>query len=222
MKKKTLLTVLFTSLITLSACTGSKKEANETSPAATVAESNAVVSTYLNVDLDDSEINWKGFKPGGSHYGDLKLKSAELLVNPADSTIVSGKFVIDMNSIDVEDLDESQGKLKLEAHLKSDDFFAVETYPDAIFEITSSKKLNTRGLYEISGNLTIKATTLNITFNANIRKSDEREVEAKTETIVLDRTKWGVNYGSKNIYKDLKDNIIHDNIEVVAEIEATY
>ena len=36
----------------------------------------------------------------------------------------------------------------------------------------------------------------------------------------IDRTQWGVNYGSKTSFKDLKDSFINDDMEVTITIVA--
>jgi hypothetical protein len=52
-----------------------------------------------------------------------------------------------------------------------------------------------------------------ISFNANV-KINEGMVSAVSEDITLDRTKWNVNYGSKSIFKELKDKFIHDEFTI--------
>ena len=53
---------------------------------------------------------------------------------------ISGILILDMSTINCTDL-EGEWKQKLEGHLKSDDFFSVEKYPFASFEIKNSYKL---------------------------------------------------------------------------------
>jgi polyisoprenoid-binding protein YceI len=52
-----------------------------------------------------------------------------------------------------------------DAHLKSDDFFNAEKYPEINFKSTSFEKLGDTK-YKITGDLTIRDVTKNVTFDA--------------------------------------------------------
>lgn len=215
MKTKLALAV---SAITLffSSC-GHKSSANkiEGSEAQTAVEGG---SHKLAVDTATSVVNWKGFKPGGSHHGVLSLKSGELFIE--GDSLISGSFILDMNSINNGDLTSATGKGQLEGHLKSADFFDVAQYPEGKFVITKVEPLaGSEQTHRISGNLTLKNVEKNITFDAVITK-DGDTYQAVTAPFVIDRTQWGVNYQSKNIFKDLKDSFINDEIEVSITIRA--
>jgi polyisoprenoid-binding protein YceI len=53
---------------------------------------------------------------------------------------------------------------KRDAHLKSDDFFNAEKYPEINFKSTSFEKLS-ETKYKITGDLTIRDVTKNVTFD---------------------------------------------------------
>ena len=53
-------------------------------------------------------IEWKGFKPTGSHSGTISINEGKLKVN--NNIIESGKFAIDMNSIAVTDIPKEDKK----------------------------------------------------------------------------------------------------------------
>lgn len=197
-------------ILIVSACGGKKSsEAIETSAEKEVATAQG---QRLAVDLTASAINWKGFKPGGSHHGVLGIKSGELFID--GDKLKSGTFVLDMNAINVQDINAENGKDKLEGHLKSADFFDVEKYPEGKFTITDVEELSdSEFTHKISGNLELKEAVKNISYNAAITKEGDTYT-AKTATFTIDRTQWGVNYGSKNIFKDLKDSFINDDMEI--------
>ncbi|MGM8214266.1 YceI family protein [Bacillaceae bacterium W0354] len=69
------------------------------------------------------------------------------------------KVTIDINSLDTNNDDRN-------GHLKSADFFDVENYPEIVFESTSIKQIDNEE-YEVTGNLTIKDVTREITFKVN-------------------------------------------------------
>jgi polyisoprenoid-binding protein YceI len=74
------------------------------------------------------------------------------------------------------------------------------------------------GKYEITADLTIKGKTNPVSFVANIT-----EKEGKLETaanIKVDRTKYGIRYGSGSFFDNLGDKAIYDeftlNVKLVA------
>ena len=177
-----------------------------------------VGSQKLVVDTLASTLAWKGYKPGGSHHGTLGIKQGELSIENGE--LVSGTFTLDMNKILCEDLTDAKMNEQLVGHLKSADFFDVAKYPEGKFTITTVEKLNDGvNTHRISGNLELKGVSKNITFDANVT-NEGTIYKATTATFTIDRTQWGVNYGSKNIFKDLKDSFINDDMEVTITIVA--
>jgi len=59
---------------------------------------------------------------------------------------------------------------KRDAHLKSDDFFSAEKYPDITFKSTSFQKVGVNQ-YKITGDLTIRNVTKRVTFEATLNGS---------------------------------------------------
>ena len=82
----------------------------------------------------------------------------------SNGIIESGKFVVDMTSINVEDI-EGRGKSRLEGHLKGDDFFSVEDYKEATLVINSSSKNGDS--IKVMGTLTIKDLNSDVEFDMN-------------------------------------------------------
>lgn len=163
-----------------------------------------------DVNLAESTIEWQGFKPTGSHKGTINIKSGTFTTN--EGILQSGSFVIDMSSIK-----ESKDNAKLEGHLKSADFFDVEKYPIASFEITRLEEKDGNTL--LSGNLTLKDVTNNVTFHVTV--TNEADVlTLSSDVFTIDRSKWNVRYGSKSFFDDLKDKFINDDIELKIVIKA--
>ena len=94
----------------------------------------------------------------------------------------------------------------------------MNEFPFANFEITSVTGEGSK--LTVSGNLTIKDKTHNIEFPAVI-SYEGNDMHLKSEAFSIDRTKWGVNYGSKTIFGDLGDKFINDEIELVVELHAS-
>lgn len=162
-----------------------------------------------NINIKESQVNWKGKKVTGSHEGTIQLKDGHFKVE--DGKLIGGEFVIDMTSITVTDL-TGENKEKLEGHLKSEDFFGVDKYPTSKLVITSVAKKD-NGSYRVVGNLTIKETTKPITFDL-----DWKENSAST-TLSIDRSKYNVRYGSGSFFDNLGDNTIYDNFDLVVNLK---
>lgn len=200
------------------ACKNNNNEAevDEAKEAAT-AEAEAMEFT---VDTAVSTIEWQGEKPTGTHTGTIKVAKGTFKAN--DSTIESGTFVIDMNTIKVTDL-EGDEKANLEAHLKGTvegkegDFFNVTEYPEATFEVTGITE--EEGQKMLQGNLTIKEETKNIAFPVTISQDGE-SIQITSEEFTIDRTKWNVNYGSKSVFDGLGDKFINDEVELKINLKA--
>lgn len=218
--KKIVLNVTLMALIGFGAlsCKNTENSA-EITEAQEVAE--VETANSLTVDTGTSVIEWKGSKPTGTHFGTIQL--AEGIVDIQEGQVKSGNFVIDMNTITDLDL-EGDMKANLEAHLKGTvegkegDFFNVTQYPTASFEITEIKEME--GKTMVSGNLTMKEKTHNITFPASI-SVDGDSMQLKSETFSIDRTLWDVNYGSKSVFDNLGDKFINDEIELTITVVAS-
>lgn len=169
--------------------------------------------TYV-VNTDRTTLTWKARKVTGSHEGTVRLKKGSLTVDRR--VLTSGQFVIDMTSITVSDIKDPKTNAKLVGHLKSEDFFNVEEHPTAVFEITRSKPILQEEEgdpnYEITGNMTIKGITREISFEALVIFS-KRGVRA-IGSMKLDRTEWDIKYGSGKFFEDLGDRMIYDEFEI--------
>jgi polyisoprenoid-binding protein YceI len=160
------------------------------------------------VDVKTSSIQWKANKVVGSHEGEISLTSGELIYD--DGNLVGGSFIIDMNSLICTDL-SGEYKGKLEGHLKSEDFFSVETYATAGLVITNVQKVNSKK-HTITADLMIKGITKSITFESN---AEENKFAAR---IRIDRTQFDVKYGSGSFFDGLGDNMIYDEFELIVSL----
>lgn len=209
MKKLVILAIAFSTVLV--SCKENKKvEVNEE------VEAVKLVSDLNNVDVSASVLNWKGAKPTGEHNGTVQLKSGGLLIE--DGVITAGEFVVDMNSIVDLDMKGEEGAGKLEAHLKSADFFDVAVYPTAKFVITSVEQNDDK--LAVTGNLNIKDVTKSITIPATLTEVDGNYI-FKSDTFNVDRADFNVKYGSKRFFDNLKDKFINDLFEMSFEVKAS-
>lgn len=156
-----------------------------------------------------SSVIWKGYKVTGSHEGSIALKQGSLEFK--DGKLIGGEFTMDMASIVNTDM-EGEYKTKLEGHLKSDDFFGVATYPTAKLVFNKVKSTG-KNSYEVKGNLTIKDKTNPVTFDISIYGNKA------TANVKIDRTEFGVRYGSASFFDDLQDKAIYDEFDLVTDLE---
>lgn len=178
----------------------------------------AVAQNDIYTATNDSKLTWTGKRVTYGHHGSVDLKSGSLEFKKG--TLIGGEFVVDMTSIRDLDLDDEQRAGRLVGHLKSDDFFSVETYPETLFSITKVKKQKSEsGNYMITGLLTIRGKTNEESFPAQIDVDGNRATASGT--VVFDRTKYDVKYGSGSFFDDLGDKMIHDEIAINVELVAT-
>ncbi|RKE90840.1 YceI family protein [Ichthyenterobacterium magnum] len=200
-------------------CKDKAAEANTSdAEAAAVAES---TSEKYVANVAESTIEWKGFKPTGSHNGTVNIESGVFKTDAG--RIKSGTFLIDMKSIVSTDMEEGEYKTSLEEHLKGTvegkegDFFNVTKFPTGAFEVTGTKTED--GKTMLSGNLSLKGQKHNITFPVTVSNNGDL-MTIESEAFTIDRTKWGINYGSKSVFDNLGDKFINDDMELKIKIVA--
>jgi polyisoprenoid-binding protein YceI len=158
-----------------------------------------------SINVAKSNIVWKASKVTGTHEGNIKFKSGSLKFE--GDMLIGGELLVDMNTIDVTDL-QGGGKSKLEGHLKSDDFFGVNTYSTSTIKFTKVTSRGMAGEYKITANLTIKNTTKEIKFNATLKGG------TGNASIKLDRSDYDIRYGSGSFFDNLGDKTIYDEFDL--------
>lgn len=206
-------------------CGASQEVAVDTSGAADTAEqteedqqgemeTNTIAAGIYQVDTDASTVGWYGTHAvGNDHRGTVELTSGEVTFDDSGA-LTGGNFVIDMTTIEDED-----DNARLEGHLRSDDFFSVETHPTSVFVLTNAS-MTEGDMYEVTGDLTIKGIANEITFPATIMSAEDGQVTA-TATFLVDRAQFDVRYGSGSFFDDLGDSLIEDNMEFTLDLVAT-
>ncbi len=199
----------------VAACGGPEGEKAKTADATEVVQN---TGKELSIDTANSTINWTGSKVAGDHTGTIDISEGSIKV--ANGEIVGGTVTIDMNTISNDD-QEGEWKAKLEGHLKSADFFHVDSFPTASFQITSVAPLegNPAANKSITGNLTMKNITKSITFDALVKVTDT-EVKMAAPNFIIDRTEWNVQYGSAKIFDIVKDKAISDDMAIGFDVVA--
>lgn len=155
------------------------------------------------INPEKSSIEWVGKKITGQHNGTIAVKEGNL--DFKNDKLIGGTIVVDMNSLIVTDLSGNY-KNKLEGHLKSDDFFGVDTFATSTLVITEVKGKD--GAYAVTGDITIKGITKSISFDMNVEDSKA------TASLKIDRTQFGIRYGSASFFDNLQDKAIDNEFEL--------
>ena len=164
-------------------------------------------SQEYGIDLEKSTIKWTGKEiTTSSHYGTLKFIDGEIKFQPE---AVTGKVVVDMESLSVDDL-TGGSKARLEGHLRSDDFFSVSSHKSSTIEVTSSKKNGND--FDVDGVLTIKGISHPISFVLSV------DNKVATSKLTFDRSKYDVRFRSGTFFENLGDKLILDDIELEVEL----
>jgi len=207
------LSFVFTLLLALASCKGPDKgeKANTKDAVGEKAAPTATAKTYA---LSSGTITWVGSKKvsGSSHEGTFNVASG--VFSAEGTAIKSGEFIIDMKSLKNTDLAESPDKQAgLEGHLKGEDFFEVEKYGQSVFAITAVTESKADGFnYYVSGDLTMKGKTKNISIPVNVTLKEDGTLTASSDKFSIDRMDWGIEYGNGGIKGLAADKVISDNV----------
>ena len=198
--------ILFSLILFLVGCDSGKKSDNS-NPILNQLTPEAGTYSLL---IDDSELSWIGTELSTkTHTGTIDFTDGTIVVDN-DNTI-SGNVKINMSTINVTDL-QGRSKEMLERHLRSSDFFEVESYSEAKFSFISKSFDKLSNQISFVGDLTIKDITNPISFNATLLETSPF-LKAKA-VLSFDRSKYNVRFRSGNFFENLGDKLILDDIDV--------
>lgn len=208
MKIKKLAFILMVPLaIVAVSCTQTSKKSN--TETTSTDETKKVELTDVTINLEQSKVLWYGEMLGMySHDGLVDLSSADLIVENGE--ITGGSFVIDMNTITPTDEnynpEEGSTPEKLVGHLNSPDFFDVENYPTATFEIQSMEGDKAKGMLTVRG-ITKEEEVENVTI-----AKDGDVVKIKGE-LVFDRKAFDVSWDHP-----IKERVLSKDIVITIDL----
>ncbi|MGV3638072.1 MAG: YceI family protein [Flavobacteriales bacterium] len=151
-----------------------------------------------------SSLQWTGYGEVGDYSlsGTLALGSGYVQLDR--SGIRKGELVVDMRSLQHENA-------QLVEHLRGEDFFAIDRFPEARFSITSATPL-VNDTCTVLGDLSLRGVTRPVRFAARVARQGDGCVVSGT--LVLDRTAFGVKYGSTSFFSNLGDQAISNTMRV--------
>ena len=154
------------------------------------------------------KVTWSAEKlTGDGHQGTLAVSGGKFKV--ANGQIQDGVVNFDMTQIAVTDL-TGEEKASLEGHLRSGDFFNVETHPNAVLTVNS---IEGNSLF---ASLDMNGVKVDYSIPVNVSQTDvpgDQQGITVTGKFDLDRTKHNITYRSQT-FDDKLDWFIKDDVAV--------
>lgn len=175
-------------------------------------DGNGILDGDFLIDPKESTIEWVGRNIGKTHRGTVNVRRGNVYFDKG--ILLEGQVVLNMQSIRNVDL-EIDYREYLEGHLKGEDFFDVINFPEAkinIVEVRMVDSIKSRPNYDIKAKLTLKGVEREVTFPAFVHEKDDKmTLNAHFD---IDRTLWGVKYGSEKFFSKLGIHVIDDMISL--------
>lgn len=172
---------------------------------ATTAAPTTEILTYV-IEPRTSKVAWTGAKITASHEGSFGQFSGTITVPGGKPEAAKIHLDIDTPSLTVQ-------PDRLQAHLKSPDFFDVEKFPKATFDSVSIVAGGANGAsHTITGNLALHGITKSVTFPASVTLTPTK-VSAKADFSVS-RKDWNL------VYPGMPNDLIRDDVSIHLTIEA--
>jgi polyisoprenoid-binding protein YceI len=150
-------------------------------------------STRINLSPENTEIAFVGLHAGDEpnpRHGTFEQLSGTAVLEHGKLTSV--QLAIDTRSVSTE-----IGRLT--NHLKSPDFFDVNTYPEATFQSTSIQEEGD-GRVTVTGDLTLHGVTKEVSFPATVSTDEGLKLDAEFS---IDRTEFGMDYSVDKVVADV-------------------
>ncbi|RZK37818.1 MAG: YceI family protein [Hymenobacter sp.] len=183
------------------------------------ATATAAAGTY-KVQPQLSTLGWEGKAVTHGHNGTMQFTGGNLEVR--NNAVVGGMVTVDMKTMKATDITDADNHAKFVGHMSSADFFDAPTYPTSTFKITSITPIaGAKGDADnatIAGDMTIKGVTQKISFPAIV--GVKNGVAAAKGKVTIDRTKFGLKYGSKTFFDSIGDKAINDDFTLTFDVVA--
>lgn len=172
------------------------------------------------IDTELSYLEWAGRNVNTKHFGTVRLSRGEFLFRDGE---IKGSFDVNMASIKNANLEGDPLQTVLIAHLFSDDFFFVDRFPNATFTIDSARWSDERSLsspnMHIEGTLDLHGVRRPLSFSATLGRLSDGPIAAEAH-FDIDRTEWGILYGSSRFYDHLGMHLVFDLVSIQLRIIA--
>lgn len=179
----------------------------------------ALQEGHWRVDPGASWVRWVGRNGNGFHDGSVDVTDGSVTLTAGRA---AGSVTVDPRTLRSHDLAGDPSHDVLIAHLLSDDFLFAERFPAVEFTVSGVRALAdavpTSATHEVSGELLLRGVRKPLTFPATVseRPGERLAVEAHFE---LDRTRWGVIYGSARFFRYLGMHAVFDPVSIALRLE---
>jgi len=156
------------------------------------------------LDLAECRVSWSGRNLISKHFGTIPITSGYLSFK--NGVLTKGIATLDVLGIQCDDLAGTDLHDILIAHLHDDDFFDAENFPEAFVSLTELDNKVAKA------DLTLKGQTHEIVIPLASGITPDGRLAAQG-TFSIDRTRWGIIYGSQKFFKRLAGHLVHDLID---------
>ncbi len=170
-------------------------------------------STAWTVDKNHSEIGFKVKHMMISNiYGSFGDYTVHAETNHLDFSTATIEFTAKTASI-------RTGQSERDAHLKSDDFFNAEQYPEMHFKSTSFTKLDAHS-YELSGLLTIRDITNPVTLDVEYTGTNgDASGHLKAGFSIRGKIKRNDYHLKWNVVTEAGSVVVSDEVKILCEVQ---
>lgn len=166
------------------------------------------------IDREQSVFRWTGRNLFNQHNGRIAFKSGSLEIR--EGRLSGGSVTLDMTQITCSDLKDSGMIAGLIGHLMTDDFFSVNKYPEASFELSDARPIENAPSGDsnltLEGQLTLRGTTQPVEMFAQLTYlGGKLGLQGRFD---VDRTQFGSIYGSGKNFEKLGQHVVNDKISV--------
>lgn len=203
-------TILLASLVALALGCAKVPEAphaQAAEPGTSPSTAPSSASETLAIDPSASRVTFVGAKITRTHDGGFRDVSGTITLDPANLTASRIEMRVATASLFADDP-------RLEAHLKTPDFFDVARFPEATFRSTAITAGGAAGAtHTVTGDLTIHGQTKSLAIPVTI-DVQPGAVSARSET-TIDRRDFGL------VYPGMPDDLIRDEVVLRISLRAT-
>lgn len=172
--------------------------------------------TYM-VEASESSLTWTGRKKvgGSSHSAVIPVSEGQIMVK--DGLVDASEFTFAVSELAL--VEGDTGGDNFMGHVTGEDFLAVEEFPTASLMISEGMVSAAGDTMLAKAELTIKGETNQIDIPFMV-SADEDGHMMVTGTVEIDRTEWGIRFGSDRFFDNLGDAVIDDMVTVSFNVVA--
>ncbi len=174
------------------------------------------------LDLDECRLQWLGRNLLNQHVGTIGITAGHLDFEGGQLT--GGEIQFDLRTIRCTDLEGDPLHDVLVDHLLDHDFLDADVHPRCRLVIRDASAMPNAAAgtpnLKISADLTLRGLTEPIEFMAASGLTPEGRAAAQA-SFSIDRTRWGILYGSARFFHRLAGHLVNDLIEFDARIVTT-